>query len=114
MEIGRVGVVGAGTMGNGIAQAFAQSGFEVMLRDVGQPQIERGMASIRKSLDKFVEKGRISGAENEAALGRIETTVDLSALAKCDLVVEAIFENFEAKAAVFRELDSLLAPTAIL
>jgi 3-hydroxybutyryl-CoA dehydrogenase len=114
MEIREIGVVGAGTMGNGIAQAFAQSGFAVTLRDVGQPQIERGMASIKKSLGKFVEKGKTTSEEHDAVLDRIKTTVDLSALGSCDLVVEAIFENFEAKAAVFRELDSLLAPDAIL
>ena len=114
MDIRKVGVVGAGTMGNGIAQVFAQSGIAVTMRDVGQAQIERGMASIGKSLGKFVEKGKISQEESDAALRRIEPTTDLSALASCDLVVEAIFENFDAKAFVFRELDTLLSPDAIL
>jgi 3-hydroxybutyryl-CoA dehydrogenase len=114
MEIRKVGVVGAGTMGNGIAQVFAQAGLEVILRDVDTPQIERGMSSIKKSLAKFVEKGKLTTEESEAALQRIETTLDLSALAKCHLVVEAIFENYDAKAAVFRELASLLRPEAIM
>jgi 3-hydroxybutyryl-CoA dehydrogenase len=114
MEINKVGIVGAGTMGNGIAQVFAQAGFAVMLRDVGQPQIDRGMAAINKSLARFVEKGKLSSEESDAALKRISTTTDLSALAGCDLVVEAIFENFDAKSAAFRELAALLDPEAIL
>ncbi|MGA7731990.1 MAG: 3-hydroxybutyryl-CoA dehydrogenase [Chloroflexia bacterium] len=114
MEIKTVGVVGAGTMGNGIAQVFASSGFEVKLRDVGEAQLERGMGSIRKSLGKLVEKGKIGQEESDAALARITTTTELSDLAGCDLVVEAIFENYDAKAAAFKELDGLLHPEAIL
>src|SRR5947208_1331225 len=91
MEIGKVGVVGAGTMGNGITQVFAQAGFDVILRDVDTPQVERGMSSIKKSLAKFVEKGKLTSEESDAALKRIDITLDLSALADCDLVVEAIF-----------------------
>jgi 3-hydroxybutyryl-CoA dehydrogenase len=114
MEIKTVGVVGAGTMGNGIAQVFAVAGYDVKMRDMGAPQLERGMGSIQKSLAKLVEKGRLGEDESKAALGRIETTTDLKDLAGCDLVVEAIFENFEAKASAFRELDELLGPEAIL
>ncbi len=114
MNIGKVGVVGAGTMGNGIAQVFASSGFDVVMRDVGQAQLERGLGSIQKSLGKFVEKGKLSQEDSEAALGRITTTTDLSDMKDCDLIVEAIFENFDAKAAAFRELDALLGPEAIL
>ncbi len=114
MEIKKVGVVGGGTMGNGIAQAFAASGYPVKMRDVGQPQLERAISTIQKSLGKFVEKGKLTADESQAALGRIETTTELSDLTGCDLVVEAIFENFDAKAAAFRELDGLLKPEAIL
>jgi 3-hydroxybutyryl-CoA dehydrogenase len=114
MDIRKVGVVGAGTMGNGITQVFASSGFDVVMRDVGEAQLERGMGTIRKSLGKFVEKGKISSEESDAALGRITTTTDLADMKECDLVVEAIFENFDAKAAAFRELDALLGPEAIL
>lgn len=114
MEIKTVAVIGAGTMGNGIAQVFAASGFNVKLRDVGEPQIERGMGNIRKSLAKLAEKGKISQEDHDAALGRITTTTAISDLADADLVVEAIFENFDAKAAVFKELDGLLHPEAIL
>ena len=112
MEIKTVGIVGAGTMGNGIAQVFAASGYSVKLRDVGVAPLERGMGNIRKSLGKLVEKARLSQEDSDAALGRISTTTELADLADCDLVVEAIFENYDAKAAVFKELDGLLAPEA--
>lgn len=114
MEIRKIGVVGAGTMGNGIAQVFASSGFSVIMRDIGPAPLERGMATIQKSLGKFVEKGKSSEAESRSALARIETTTDLADMAGCDLVVEAIFENFEAKADVFRQLDEILNAEAIL
>ncbi len=114
MGMDKIGVVGAGTMGNGITQVFASSGFDVVMRDVGQAQLDRGLAAIQKSIGKFMEKGKLSQEDSEAALGRIATTTDLSAMKDCDLVVEAIFENFDAKAAAFRELDGLLRPEAIL
>src|SRR5204863_7700216 len=106
--------VGAGTMGNGIAQAFASAGYDVVMRDVGTQYLERGMATIQKSLAKFVEKGKLNEDESHSALARIETTTDLRDLAASDLVVEAIFENFEAKADAFRQLDEILRPEAIL
>ena len=114
MEITSVGIVGAGTMGNGIAQTFATAGFPVVLRDVGQAPLDRGMGNIRKSLAKFVEKGKITQEAHDAALARITTTTELRDLASCDLVVEAIFENYDAKKAVFEELDLLLGPEALL
>ena len=114
MEIRKVGVVGAGTMGNGIAQVFAASGYPVVMRDVGQEQVDRGMGAISKSLGRMVEKGKLGQDEADAAVGRITTTTDLAALSDCDLVVEAIFENYDAKAAVFKELSALLRPEAIL
>ncbi|MDQ3706862.1 MAG: 3-hydroxybutyryl-CoA dehydrogenase [Chloroflexota bacterium] len=114
MEVHKVGVLGAGTMGNGIVQVFAASGFEVLMRDVGQVPLERGLSAIQKSLGKFVEKGKLSAEESEAALSRISTTTELGDLASCDLIVEAIFENFEAKSAAFVELDGLLPTESIL
>ena len=114
MEISKVGVVGAGTMGNGIAQVFASSGFDVVMRDVGQAQLDRGMSAIQKSLGKFVEKGKLSQEDSETALDRITTTTELSDMRHCGLVVEAIFENFDAKAATFKELDGLVGSDAIL
>ncbi len=114
MNITKVGIVGAGTMGNGIAQVFATSGYDVKIRDVGDAPLERGISAIQKSLSKFVEKGKISEDDSKASIARIETTTNLRDLADCDLVVEAIFENFEAKASAFKELDELLRSEAIL
>jgi 3-hydroxybutyryl-CoA dehydrogenase len=114
MEIKSVGVVGAGTMGNGIAQVFASSGYDVIVHDIGRAQLERGISSIQKSLGKFVEKGKLTEEDREAAMRRIETTNDLGSFRDCDLVVEAIFENFDAKAAAFKQLDEMLRPEAIL
>jgi 3-hydroxybutyryl-CoA dehydrogenase len=114
MQITTVGIVGAGTMGNGIAQTFATAGFPVVLRDVGEVPLDRGMGNIRKSLAKFVEKGKLTQEAYDTTVARITTTTELRDLAACDLVVEAIFENFEVKKAVFEELDLLLRPEALL
>lgn len=114
MEIQKVGVLGAGTMGNGIAQVFATSGYNVIMRDMGQMPLERGLAAIQKSVGKLVEKGKMSAEDGAQAVARIGTTTELRDLADCDLVIEAIFENFEAKAAAFEELDGLLRQEAIL
>src|SRR5438093_5603546 len=114
MDIKKVGVVGAGTMGNGIAQVFASAGYDVIMRDVGDAQLERGLTTIRKSLAKFVEKGKMGEADSDSALRRIETTTELSALAECDLVIEAVYENFEVKSGAFKQIDGLLGPVAIL
>src|SRR2546423_966982 len=113
MNITKVGIVGAGTMGNGIAQVFAASGYDVKMRDVGSAQLERGISAIQKSLAKFVEKGKLSEDDSKASIARIETTTDLRDLADRDLVIEAVFENFEVKASAFEELDELLRPEAI-
>jgi 3-hydroxybutyryl-CoA dehydrogenase len=114
MAIKRVGVVGAGTMGNGIAQVFAQSGFEVRLCDMVPAAIERARGSIDKSLAKFVEKGKLTPADRDAALGRLTTGSDLDALADVDYVVEAIAEAVDAKTEVFRRLDAITKPHVIL
>jgi 3-hydroxybutyryl-CoA dehydrogenase len=107
-------VVGAGLMGSGIAQVSAQAGLTVVLRDVGDAQLQRGMAGIRASLDKFVEKGRLSADEAAAALGRIRTTTDLDAVAEADLVVEAVFENLQVKQDLFAGIDRLAPAHAVL
>ena len=112
--IKRVGVVGAGTMGNGIAQVFAQSGFDVRLCDVVPAAIDRARGSIEKSLAKFVEKGKLSAADRDAALGRLSTGSDLDALADVDYAVEAIAESVEAKTNVFQRLDAITKPDVIL
>jgi 3-hydroxybutyryl-CoA dehydrogenase len=109
-----VGVIGAGAMGNGIAQVFAQAGFTVRLVDVGQPMLDRASATIEKSLAKFVEKGKLSPADRDAALGRLQTTTSIDELMNADYVVEAIVENAEAKTTLFTTLDALTPSHAIL
>ena len=114
MQIQRVGVVGAGTMGNGIAQVFAQAGFDVRLVDAAPAALDRARAGIEKSLGKFVEKGRLSATDRDAALTRIATGTALDELAAADYVVEAIVENLEAKRELFRHLDAIVPAGAIL
>jgi len=114
LDIKTVGVIGAGTMGSGIAQVFAQSGFTVRLVDIAQPMLDRARASIEKSLAKFVEKGKLAPDTRDAALKRLTTTITLDQLSDADYVVEAIVENTEAKAALFASLDAIVKPEAIL
>ena len=109
-----VGVVGAGTMGHGIAQAFAQAGFEVRLQDVSALALERAIKSIEQSLGKLIEKGRLAGADRDATLRRLSTSTTLDPLAEADYVVEAIAENAEAKRAIFASLDALTRPGVVL
>jgi 3-hydroxybutyryl-CoA dehydrogenase len=112
--VSRIGVVGAGTMGNGIAQVFSQSGFDVRLIDSSAAALDRARVSIDKSLGKFVEKGRLSAAERDAALGRLTTGTTVDVLADVDYVVEAIFEDVDAKRGLFARLDQITKPGAIL
>ncbi len=112
--IGIVGVVGSGTMGSGIAQVFAQSGYLVHLADVRQELLDRAIKTIEKSLDRFVQKGSVSVQDRNAALSRISPSTDLEALASCSLVVEAVNENLATKVGVFRELDRICGVEAIL
>ena len=111
---GRLAVIGAGLMGSGIAQISAQAGWDVVLRDVTDAALERGVGGIRKSYDKFVAKGTLAVGEAEAALGRITTTTDLEAAADADIVVEAVFESIEVKTEVFTELDRVCKDGAVL
>jgi 3-hydroxybutyryl-CoA dehydrogenase len=110
----KLAVVGAGLMGAGIAQVAAVGGHDVVLRDVTDAALERGLGGIKRSLDRFVAKDKLGAAEAEAALGRISTTTDLAAAADADLVVEAVFEQLEVKHEVFRELDKICRDGAIL
>ncbi len=109
-----IAIVGAGTMGNGIAQTFAQSGFEVRLVDASPPAIERARQTIDRSLGKFVEKGKLTAADRDAALARLSTGNDLAALADADFVVEAIVEDPAAKRELFAALDRITRPDVIL
>ena len=110
----KIGVVGAGTMGNGIAHVFAASGFQVVLQDIAQDFVDRGMATIDKNLQRGVDKGRMSADDKQAVLARIQATTQLDDLAGCDLVVEAIVEKLEIKCDLFRKLDAMLADNAVL
>ena len=113
MAVKNIGVVGAGTMGMGIAQVAAASGFEVILNDVKEDFLQRSLERIDKSLSKLKEKGKIE-EDKENILSRIKTTTSLSGLKEAEFVVEAVFENFEVKKKVLVELDKILAPSVIL
>ncbi|HEY5659423.1 MAG TPA: 3-hydroxyacyl-CoA dehydrogenase family protein [Gaiellaceae bacterium] len=113
-EIRKVGVVGLGTMGAGIAQVSVQAGFETVGREVSTELGERGRATIERYLARGVEKGRLSEDERDAAVGRLTLTTELSELADCDLVIEAVLEELDLKREVFAELDRLAVPDTIL
>lgn len=114
MDIKKVGVIGCGTMGNGITQVFAVKGFEVVSQDIKQDFLDRGLATITKSLEKFVSKEKMSAEDKDAALNRITCTTDVKQLADCDLIVEAATENEELKFKIFESLDAVAKPEAIL
>jgi len=114
VEIRKVGVVGLGTMGAGIAQVSVQSGFETVGREVNDELAERGRATIDRYLGRGVERGRLSQADRDAAIGRLTLTTDLADLADCDLVIEAVLEELDLKRELFAELDSVTRPDAIL
>ena len=109
-----IGVVGAGTMGNGIAHVFALNGFEVVLCDVSEDLVEKGLQTISKNLQRSVAKGRMSAQEKGAVVARVKGVTDVQDLKDCGLVVEAIVEKFEIKAGLFKNLDGLLAEDAII
>jgi 3-hydroxybutyryl-CoA dehydrogenase len=113
-QIKRIGVVGAGTMGNGIAQVFAQSGFDVRIVDAAAGALDRARSTIEKSLAKLVEKGRLTAEQRDQALGRLSAGTSVDALSDADYVVEAIFEDRETKRSLFARLDQLTRPEVIL
>ena len=110
----KIFVLGAGTMGAGIVQAFAQKGYEVIVRDIKDEFVERGLAGINKNLSKLVAKGKMDEATKEAVLSRISGTTDMNLAADCDLVVEAAIENMEIKKSIFAELDGICKESTIL
>jgi 3-hydroxybutyryl-CoA dehydrogenase len=114
MEIRRVGVVGLGTMGAGIAQVSVQSGFETVGRELTPELGERGRATIDRYLSRGVEKGRLTAADRRAALERLTVTTELADLGDCDLVIEAVLEDLDLKRATFAELDGITRPDAVL
>jgi 3-hydroxybutyryl-CoA dehydrogenase len=114
VDIKKIGVVGGGTMGHGIAQVAVQSGREVVLVEVSDDKGREAVGRVKSSLDRFVKRERLSAEDAEAALGRIETFTDLDAVAGCDAVVEAVFEDPALKQDVFRRLDAIVRPQALL
>ena len=114
MSIQKIGVVGAGQMGNGIAHVAAACGLDVILHDVGQEFVDRGLATIDKNLQRGVDKGRMTDDEKQAVLGRVSGTTNLDDLSACDLVVEAVVENMDVKAAIFSKLDTICRSGVIL
>jgi 3-hydroxybutyryl-CoA dehydrogenase len=114
MDFRKIGVVGAGAMGNGISQAFAQAGIEVALTDVAQAQLDRALKTVAGSFDRLLKKEKMTAAEKAAALARIRPSTDLAAVRDCDLVIEAATENLELKLKIFRQLDELAAPGAVI
>jgi 3-hydroxybutyryl-CoA dehydrogenase len=114
MAIKKVGVVGCGLMGAGIAQVTAEAGYPVVVREVAQPLLDKGLGSIKKNLDRHVEKGRMAADARDKALGNLKGTTSLEDLKDCDLVIEAIVEDIEEKKKLFAALDALCPPHAIL
>lgn len=113
MSISRVGVIGCGLMGSGIAQTAAVAGFTTVARDVAEPLLEKGRAGILKSLGKLVEKGKLDQKRRDAAVGKLTFTTDLAALRACDIIIEAVTEDLDLKNGLWRELDRLCPPSTI-
>jgi len=113
MDIRSVGVVGCGLMGSGIAQVSAMAGYPTIVREISQPLLEKGLASIEKSLAKFVEKGTISADQKAQTAGLLKPTLHLEGFADCDLVIEAIIENLSRKKELFAQLDRIVKPQAL-
>jgi len=114
MTIKKIGVIGAGTMGNGIAQAFGVAGIDVVMTDVSEVALQRGMATLTGSLDRLIKKDKMTEEQKAAALARVSTSTDLAALADCDLAIEAATENQELKLNLFKQLDATLKAEAII
>ena len=112
-EIKKVGVLGCGLMGSGIAQAAAAAGFLTVARDVAEPLLEKGRAGIVKSLARLLEKGKLTAAARDTALAKLSFGTDLSALRDCDIIIEAVTEDLEVKNGLWRELDRLCGPATI-
>jgi 3-hydroxybutyryl-CoA dehydrogenase len=113
MEIKKVGVLGCGLMGSGIAQTAAAAGFQTVVREVSDDLIEKGFAGIEKSLARFAEKGTISGDEQRETRSRLSGTTSFADLADCDIIIEAIIENLDAKRDTYRQLDEICKPETI-
>lgn len=114
LPIERVGIVGAGTMGGGIAMSFANAGLPVTLVEAQQDALDRGLATIRSNYERSVRRGKLSSAEVDQRMSRLQGTLALEALAECDLIIEAVFEDMAVKQTIFRQLDAVAKPDAVL
>jgi len=114
MEIKKVGVVGCGLMGSGIVEVCARAGYDVVVREVNDELLQKGLERVKKSMSKGVQRGKLSREDMDAAWQRIQGTTTLADMADCDLVIEAAVEKMEVKKAIFAELDSIVPPHAIL
>jgi len=114
MEIRKVGVVGCGLMGSGIVEVCARAGYEVVVREVNDEFLQKGLGRIKKSMSRGVRKGKLAQEDMDAAWGRIKGTTTLADMADCDIAIEAAVENMEIKKSIFAELDGILPPQAIL
>ena len=114
MTISTVGIIGAGTMGNGIAQACAVSGIDVVMVDISDAAVQKGVATVAGSLDRLIKKDKITAAEKDAALARIKTSTNYDDLKAAQLVIEAATENYELKLKILKQVDTLVAPEVII
>ena len=114
MDIKQIGIIGAGTMGNGIAQAFALCGYDVTMTDVSEAAVQRGLKTVEGSLDRLVKKEKLTAEAKGAAMARIKTATDLNAVRGSDLMIEAATENLELKLNIFRQLAALAGERTIL
>ncbi|MEW6130734.1 MAG: 3-hydroxybutyryl-CoA dehydrogenase [Acidobacteriota bacterium] len=114
MVINKIGIIGSGTMGNGIAQVAARAGFKVVMRDLKAEFLQRALATIDKSLQRDVDKARLSADEKQTIISRIDAQTEIEALAEVDLVIEAVNEEFAIKSEIFKQLDQLVRPEVIL
>ena len=114
MAITKVGIIGAGTMGNGIAQACAVVGLDVVMVDIADAALQKGVATVSSSLDRLVKKEKISAADKDAAMGRIQTSTDYAAFKDVQIVIEAATENYELKLKILKQVDAVVAPEVLL
>ena len=114
MEVKRVGIVGSGTMGSGVAEVAVTNGFEAVLRSRSQSGADRALDDVRRSLERLVKKGKLSEEERDSTLGRLRVTTSLDELGECDLVIESVVEDLPTKKALFADLDKVCAPEAVL
>ena len=114
MGISKIGVVGAGTMGNGIVQAFAVAGYPVVMTDIADAALQRGLGTISGSLDRLIKKEKMSAPQKDEAMSKVSVSTDMAALSDCDLIIEAATENLDLKLKIFAQLDAIAKPEALL